>query len=138
MIPLSNLYNQLKRFEYVSFDVFDTLLFRSVSDYRLVFDIVSLKYYEKYKKRIDDFKNIRMHAESLARANNVGREITLEMIYDNISLDDIDKSELMNIECNVEENICLPNSLMIDILNWCKINKKKIVIISDIQCHVHI
>ena len=131
MITLSNLYNKLNSFEYVSFDVFDTLLFRTVSDYRLVFDIVALKYYEKYKKNINDFKNIRIQAETQARKRSAGREITLEMIYNNISLDDIAKKRLMDIECDVETYICMPNTLMIDVLNWCKINKKKIVIITD-------
>lgn len=131
MITLSNLYNKLNSFEYVSFDVFDTLLFRAVSDYRLVFDIVALKYYEKYKKNINNFKNIRIQAESQVRKRSEGREITLEMIYDNISLDNIAKKRLMDIECNVEVDICIPNTLMIEVLNWCKINKKKIVIITD-------
>lgn len=131
MTTLSNLYYKLESYDYVSFDVFDTLLFRAVSDYRLVFDIVSLMYYNEYKKHISNFKNIRIYAESQARKKNEGREITLEMIYDNIVSDDIEKKRLMDIECKIEENICLPNTLMVDVLNWCKINKKKIVIITD-------
>lgn len=46
---------QLIPFHYVSFDVFDTLIFRTVTNYKSIFDIVALKYKEEYGEFLKTF-----------------------------------------------------------------------------------
>lgn len=72
---MSELYKKIDLVEYVSFDIFDTLLKRDVPKPTDVFKIVERKTNEK------NFYEKRKKAEILARNQNNNKEITLDDIY---------------------------------------------------------
>ncbi len=119
------------KFQYVSFDVFDTLMFRTVSCPEAIFKLVEYKYKKQYGHEIRNFKKNRITAEQNARKNNNQREITLKQIYDLLDYDEDTKKKLILIEKSVEVQNCVPNIPMIDFLNWCRTKSKYIVIITD-------
>lgn len=123
--------SNISTFDYVSFDVFDTLLFRTTSHYKDVFDLVELTYNKKYSDALRNFKKVRVLAEAKARANQNGREVTLDMIYSYLPYDNQKLKLLKKIELDSEIRNCVPNQCMIDLLNDCKSKGKKIVITSD-------
>lgn len=116
---------------YISFDVFDTLLFRTVNQYRDIFDLVALMYKEKVGREICEFKKQRVSAESKARAIRFGKEITLDMIYSYLPYDDKTCDLLKNIEVKCEICNCVSNHAMVDLLNKIKKQGKKIIITTD-------
>ena len=122
---------QLIPFHYVSFDVFDTLIFRTVTNYKSIFDIVTIKYQEKYGELLKSFPKARILAEHKARKAQKGKEINIEMIYENLPYDHITRNRLRNIEEQCEIQNVIPNTIMIDILLWCKKQNKKIIITTD-------
>ena len=73
-------YSQKKNIVVFSFDIFDTLIFRSVSSPNDIFDIVQYKYRENKLGSENDFKNKRIKAESEARSL-ASDEITYQDIY---------------------------------------------------------
>ncbi len=121
----------ISTFDYVSFDVFDTLLFRTTNHYTDIFDLVEDEYNKKYNDCLHNFKKIRVSAESKARAAQKGREVTIDMIYSYIPYEK-KKSELLRaveVECEIRN--CVQNQCMIDLLNDCRLKGKKIVITTD-------
>ncbi len=121
----------LKPYNYVSFDVFDTLIFRTVTKYQTIFEIVSLKYSELYGEYITDFAKARIKAEQEARYFRKGKEINMDMIYERLYYDSEKKERLRHLEEQCEIQNIVPNALMIDILVWCKEQNKQIIITTD-------
>ncbi len=122
---------ELSYYNYVSFDVFDTLIFRTVSNYKSIFDIVSILYKENYGEFLKNFPKDRILAEHKARKYKKGKEINIEMIYENLPYNDIIRNRLRDIEEQCEIQNVVPNKVMVDILLWCKKQNKKIIIITD-------
>lgn len=123
---------KLKHYDYVSFDIFDTLMFRAVPNAYDQLKLVSLLAEEKENVSCKSFPKQRIKAENLAREQAQGREVTLDDIYKRIDSIEIDqKNALKNLECKVEIQCCYPNNLMIEVLKWCVANGKHVVIISD-------
>ena len=122
---------ELSCYNYISFDVFDTLIFRTVTNYKSIFDIVTIKYQEKYGELLKSFPKARILAEHKARKAQKGKEINIEMIYENLPYDHITRNRLRNIEEQCEIQNVIPNTIMIDILLWCKKQNKKIIITTD-------
>ena len=75
--------DQLDKVEYVSFDVFDTLLFRMVRFPQQIFEKMLEKAPWLFPNYLDacEWKELRMHAEKWAREKKQGKEVTLEEIY---------------------------------------------------------
>ena len=127
-------YDELKKYEVISFDIYDTLIKRCVSSSEDVFEIVERLYNARYKEKIIDFKKNRVEAEKNARANkkNGEEEIELDDIYYCLSKN-ISKhccNILKNIELEVECKICCKNIEIMDLYNNC-IKNKDVIIISD-------
>lgn len=121
------MYN-IERFEYVSFDIFDTLIKRNVEKPEDVFMFVEKKL---LKYNICDFKKLRMEAQHEARMKSTSMEITLDEIYDNINLSENDRRIAQRCEIDTEIEICQFNKRISKIYNEAINKKKKIVIISD-------
>ena len=111
-------------FEYVSMDIFDTLIFRTISKYQQIFDIVQLIYKKLYNADLYDYPCQRIKAEEKARKLQNGKEITFQMIYSYLPYSDLVKERLMEIEKQCEIDNIVPNQCMIDILNWCRKQNK--------------
>lgn len=123
--------SKLLQYTYVSFDIFDTLIFRTVSEYKEIFDIVQLLYKKLYNADLYDYPCQRIKAEEKARKLQNGKEITFQMIYSYLPYSDLVKERLKEIEKQCEIDNIVSNQCMIDILNWCRKQNKKIVLITD-------
>lgn len=125
------LLKKIDSYEFISFDIFDTLIKRCVkSDY--VFDLVQIIYNERNKNNtINDFYKNRKIAEK--ESYRGVEETTLDKIYERMKLkysNDI-CDELKKIEIEVEIDCCLTNNAIKKIYDYCVKNKKNIIITSD-------
>ena len=129
---LSNYCEQLVPFTYVSFDIFDTLMFRTVSDFRMIHQMVAKLYEEQYGISLPLYPKQRMDAEIKAR-NVWGRnEVNMDMIFEYLSeYSEEERNRLRFLEEKCEIDNCIGNPLMIEVWKWCRDNGKKIVIITD-------
>jgi len=122
-----NIIKRISKKEYVSFDIFDTLIKRDVKKPTDVFSIIEHNYkiYDFYKRRIE--------AEKIARKGKV--DTTIDEIYDiynELYLNNIDEAEnIKNIEKQVEYELCVQNKLLKKVYDFCIENNKKVYLISD-------
>lgn len=120
--------NIIQKYKYISFDLFDTLLFRTVSEPCLIFDLmVKLLNDDMYK----DFRKKRIEAEKKARIQNKDSEVNLGIIYSFLNYSQEVKSKLMSLEKQCEISNCVPNNLMVDMANWCFDEGKQVLITTD-------
>ncbi|WP_026523897.1 hypothetical protein [Butyrivibrio sp. MB2005] len=119
---------RLERYDIISFDVFDTLIFRYVSNPTDVFSIVG------NQLGIYDYKNSRVEAEKCARqkTDNVYGEITLSEIYDILENNiGIDKTKAMELELSVEEKVCFANPYMLEVVKELVRKGKRLIATSN-------
>ena len=120
----------------VSFDVFDTLITRTVGSPRAVFPRVGQRLLDNELIEIscDDFAKLRIRSELNARRNSKTGEVTLEDIYREL-LFRIDKNELLNEFCHNEiavESSCLrPVTAMFELVKSMRAQFKRTLFISD-------
>lgn len=131
-INQNKIYQKLKKYNYISFDFFDTLFKRNLLKPTDLFSLI-----EKDNKENEMFINFyakRTRAEYLAREKTEKQEITLDDIYDYYD-DNLNQSErklLISTELIYEEQIMLPNNSIINVVKKLKEQNKKLFIISDI------
>lgn len=122
-----NIIKRVSKKEYVSFDIFDTLIKRDVKKPTDVFSIIEHNYkiYDFYKRRIE--------AEKIARKGKV--DTTIDEIYDiynELYLNNINEAEkIKKIEKQVEYELCVQNKLLKKVYDFCIENNKKVYLISD-------
>lgn len=121
---------ELLQYDVISFDIFDTLIFRSISDPKDLFVLL-----EK-ENRIFNFAQLRSRAESEVRSEldcRIGsRDATIYEIYDYIERETgIAAKELIKEEYEIEKKICFANEYMKTIFEILKEQGKKIILISD-------
>ncbi len=129
-MPASNLINKVKEYDIISFDVFDTLIFRPFSE------PADLFYFVGEKLGIQDFKNLRINAESRARQivhkTSEGYEVTLEQIWEELEKETgLNAKEGIRIETETEEKLCFANPYMLEVWNALKDAGKELIIVSD-------
>lgn len=110
----------------VSFDIFDTLIYRKCGNYKGVFALVAQKMEEP-----EEFVTDRIRAERIARKKKK-TEITIEDIYAEMK----GKEASWNRTCIATEKateleMCVQNPEMKDIFDYCHKNRKQIIIITD-------
>lgn len=122
-----NIIKRISEKEYVSFDIFDTLIKRDVKKPTDVFLVIEHNYeiYDFYKRRIE--------AEKIARKGKV--DTTIDEIYDiynELYLNNINEAEkIKKIEKQVEYELCVQNKLLKKVYDFCIENNKKVYLISD-------
>lgn len=120
---------QLEKYDIISFDMFDTLIFRP-------FDRpVDLFYEMSAQLSYMDFSTIRVRMETEARFEKFRKhgtyEITLEDIYKMLQ-DRFDfPTEIMQLEIELEKEFCYANPYMKKVFELLKIKGKRIIITSD-------
>lgn len=122
--------DKLKGYEYVSFDIFDTLIFRPFSKPTDVFYLLG------EKLSFMDFKRLRMEAEWKARKKcfdkNEHYEVTLDDIWEVLSKETgIDKKTGIQAEIDLEVDLCYANPFMKIVFDELVAMGKYVVIISD-------
>lgn len=126
-----NIKEILESYRVVSFDIFDTLLYRTVPECSMIFDIVEEIYNNGASKRIKSFKKKRVKAEKDARRNSRSEDVTLECIYNFIKSPLEVKDELKRIEEEVEIQNIVGNRPMVELTDWCLAEGKIVVITTD-------
>ncbi len=121
---------ELSAFDVVSFDVFDTLLFRTFSDPTDLFYLVGMEL------QYPNFKQIRMEAEAVARLKKVQeegtREVTLKEIWDVMEKETgIPGTKGMRVEWEWERRCCFANPYMSRVIEKLKKAGKTLVTVSD-------
>ena len=129
-MPVSELIRKLSGYDVISFDVFDTLIFRPFSE------PADLFYFVGEIMGIPDFKNLRICAENRAREivhkTSEGYEVTLEQIWEELERETgLSAKEGIRIETETEEKLCFANPYMLEV--WKELIKagKKLIIVSD-------
>lgn len=117
----------------ISFDIFDTLLFRKNSDLTDVFyKIGKKKEIKNYFGNPEIFRNFRIEAEKEARRRNKDlEEITIKDIYKQMKLDKILEEKIINYEYAEEFKSFYLNKQILEWIKFSKTYKKKLVFISD-------
>lgn len=130
----SELIEICKRYKYISFDIFDTLIKRMTKKPKDVFDLVMVKYNELYgnSNSIKNFSAIRIDSEREARNRKQG-EITLDNIYEIISeYANIEiVSKYKEIEILTELEVCIPNVKIKNAFDYCIESRKTVLITTD-------
>lgn len=121
---------RLSRYDIISFDLFDTLIFRPFSEPGDLF------YFLGAETGLLDFKRIRMEQEALARMECYREqghyEVSLSDIWNHIERDiGISAQEGMAAEKRLEMQFCHANSFMLEVFRRLQAGGKKTVVVSD-------
>ena len=107
----------------ISFDVFDTLIIRTVP---LPTDVFNLIHPED-----PTFKSRRIEAERQARKLSPLEDIKLEEIYKELYDDPCERQEAMDLEISTELSVCKANPEALEFFNTVRKDGKRVVIVSD-------
>lgn len=128
-------YERLKRichkYNFISFDIFDTLLKRDVSFPSDVFELTEQIVSKQYPGRFAGFAQKRIQAEKDARERSGYDDITLNEIYDEIEYTQEDQRLLKKAELDTEKRVLHANPPIKDIYEDCRNGGKIIYIVSD-------
>lgn len=119
---------QLSKFDIVSFDIFDTLVFRPFEEPKDLFTILAVEMNKS------DFKEIRVKTEREARriTTKPNKEINIYDIYELLgSRYSIDSEKWMAREIQLEKEFCYANPFMLEVYEKLLMLDKKIVATSD-------
>lgn len=132
-IFIKKLHLIVKPYEFVSFDIFDTLIKRNVNNPTDIFLIVQKKFNKKSNKLINNF--LEKRKEAAVRATNLSNknEITLDDIYEYFSncINKNELNQLKTLEMETELEFCQINKRIENFYNYCLEQGKKILLISD-------
>lgn len=121
---------RLRAYDVISFDVFDTLIFRPFETPQDLFFLVG------ERLNYPDFKRIRMETEQRAReecAESRGhREVGLADIYRCMERDaGVPAAKGMELEVQTEFGLCFANPYMKEVVGCLKAEGKKLIAVSD-------
>lgn len=123
---------KLSAYDVISFDIFDTLITRTVYDPDDVFRILEKSIANKFGKNVD-FLKLRKEAEAAATAK-YGAMTTLDKIYVEVSNDKTIGNIAMDIkklEVEIETAVCIPRKDMVEVYNALKSMGKTVILVSD-------
>lgn len=132
---IKKIIKKLDGYQYISFDLFDTLIKRNVQKPTDVFQLIENQGIEKYGGVLKGFYKNRIEAEKAERLENrAGSEITLHDIYSRmLNIYDVEVMQWAEeAEIAMEIRLCTINYAMADIYKFCVRKKKKIQITTDI------
>ena len=130
ILGVDSFYEQLSDSEIISFDIFDTLIFRPFSDPRDIFWFLNKDF------PIQNLHDIRIHQEYLVRQEQFkerqNNEVTLEQIWQKIERE-TGVSSLKGIEAEeaLEKRFCYSNPFMEKVYHKALREGKIIIIMSD-------
>ena len=122
--------------EFLSLDIFDTLLFRAVARPEGIFPIVWEKAIEKKIKKIDitatEYQKFRIEMERRARGKEKNREVFFRDIFNEMP-DYIawDKESLAQLEFDIEKEYCYVNKEILEVIQEARGKGIKVVLTSD-------
>lgn len=121
--------NFVKRFNIISFDIFDTLILRNVNNPHRIFDIVEKEY--NFPDKIENFSNVRIQSE--IKAYKKWGIPTLDEIYqvmcEEYPMETVEKYKKEEIKWELLS--CMSNPKVKKLYEECVKIGKRIIIISD-------
>ncbi len=126
-----------KEVKVVSFDIFDTLIFRNARKSTDVFSYMyerNREYFPEYTEQ-EDWVNLRKHVEGKKRRENKVKfdysEVTIEEIYSGLP-ETYDSKTLMNIEYEEEKKTCFLNKEIAGLIEYIHLELRlEIILVSD-------
>ena len=115
-------YDLINNANIVSFDIFDTLIYRPFDKPSDLFKLIE----KKYKR--EGFYNERVLAEKKCREQNSKEEITYDQIYEIMPSE---YKDLKSIEVYEEKNVCLPIYRTKKLLDYARSKNKRVIGISN-------
>lgn len=125
--------NKINQYQYISFDMFDTLVKRDCSKPVEVFSFIENELNQSLHRKTNFYSN-RITAEKIARKKSQSEEVTLDQIYYYLDLGISDKSlqDVKKLEMKYEYALCQMNPAMKPVYDYCVSSGKKIIITTDI------
>ena len=123
--------NRVRRFGLVSFDVFDTLILRTVLNPKDIFYLTGMSVFKSPNDALK-FQSARILAERVAREKSLAGEVNIEDIYR--SLEGYTKEiceQLKEAELRVEMDSCAPRNEVVKLFKALIDSGKDVVLISD-------
>lgn len=127
------------KYEYISFDIFDTLIARPLYNPTDLFYMLDKKFEELYKTNVS-FNKLRILAESIAREkehhkNPSFQDVNIDEIYEYM-IDELsiprDISDVMKEEeKKLEKKLCTQRKSVKELFDLALITGKKVIIVSD-------
>lgn len=121
----------ISKYDVISFDVFDTLIKRDILNPTDLFKIIETRFNKISSTKLEDFFSKRQSAEQKARNLASSTEVTLDDIYQCLEIKDEIKEQVKAIELETEMEYCRANTPVIEFLNVCRENNKKVIAVSD-------
>ena len=115
----------LRKYQNISFDIFDTLIERDVEDPLDIFSFVENETGEL------NFRNKRIQAEKSARRKKISKEISMEDIYQEYKEGDFSCEYLKNMELKMEAQHINIKKNMVYFYQRCIAENKNIFLVSD-------
>ena len=112
----------------ISFDIFDTLIHRTVSRPEDIFTLAAETIYPSHEEA-DAFRERRIAAEHEARMEK--GEVTLQDIYHHLEARKFPVRQLMQAEIMCELENCFPDRVMTRLYDYARQSGKTVLIISD-------
>lgn len=130
---MKKLIDIINKFEFVSFDIFDTLIKRNVNEPKDVFKLMQQFCKENDIIISDYFYEERISAERAARKLFGKKEITLTDIYEQMGdkYDEFTIKILVDLEKKIELDVCTVNNDLFTIYEHCIKLGKTVFLISD-------
>ncbi len=120
------IWHRIKDYEVISFDIFDTLVKRTVGEPEAVFLLM------EQREQLPNFCQCRIEAEKVARKQTATGEVTLSEIYEAMHWLDADERErLKNLEKQLEIEVAVANEILFSLYQRCISEGKRIIIITD-------
>ena len=121
----------IEKYEAISFDIWDTLIARTVLQPEDVFSIVE----NRAKQMEIEVLDFRMHRHE-AVFQVVCANPNISEIYDALqkaaNLSDSTKETLMQLEIQAESEVIVPRKAMVEVLNYAVLQGKRVNLISDL------
>lgn len=128
---IADIDNFVKNYQVVSFDIFDTLLFRNVPKPTDVF-IVAQELAASKGVSVEDFLGLRIRAEKQAAEKKLpNTDTTLDSIYSELPLGAGEREILKSCELEAESHLLVANAPMIQLANRLKDAGKTVIAVSD-------
>lgn len=125
-VPVERLVDILAEYDTISFDIFDTMIFRAFDHPTDVFLYLETKY------NVPNFQSLRKEAEKDARNKNKNREVTIADIYDVLERQcNFKASEWIDREIEAEKQICFANPYILEVFLKLKEKGKRLIATSD-------
>lgn len=127
---LEKIKEKINKADVVSFDIFDTLVFRNVLYPVDIFRLMESLIYEKYG--LKGFSKIRTESEAKTRLIANKEDITLDEIYSTITKKlGSTANKIKELELELEDKFIIMNPFMKEVFDYAIESKKTIYVISD-------